>query len=299
MMLSYRADERAAMAFQDLASALDAGLPLESIGGNPQLGDHVLVDLCWQRGIQLRPTEKLALEAGWKSGNASLALRMRAAARQRRADFIRTTQNALAYPVLLCVMLLVSSLAVMSVVGTGTATLIMVVYGCLAAALVLVARKLGRGDSSLESWPIFGGVLRELRELPYLEALHSLYGAGIPIVDAHRTAFPTVHMQGLRKQLAVAMTLLEQGRPLREALETSASLSPETRQLLASGEQAGQLEEALHRAIERRSEMAGRKLKVAARTTSAIVYALVAVGIATFAIQFYTSYLDKALSGLR
>ncbi|MFN3240746.1 MAG: type II secretion system F family protein [Planctomycetota bacterium] len=295
MMLSYRADERAAMVFQDLASALDAGLPLESLGGNPQLGDHVLVDLCWQRGVKLRPTEKLALEAGWKSGNASLALRKRGAARQRRADFVRITQSALAYPILLCAMLLLASLAVMAVAGTSAVTVILTIYGCGAIFLIVFARMLGRGDSSLERWPVIGGVLREMRELPYLEALHSLYGAGVPIVDAHRTAFPTVHMQGLRKQLGVAMTMLEQGRPLHEALESSASLSPETRQLLATGERAGQLEESLARAIDRRSEMAGRRLKVASRTISGVIYGLVAIGIAIFAIQFYTAYYAPLL----
>ena len=58
MMLSYRADEHAALVFDDLASALDAGLPLESLGGDPALGDQVLIDLARRRGVTLRSTEE-------------------------------------------------------------------------------------------------------------------------------------------------------------------------------------------------------------------------------------------------
>jgi len=298
MMLSHRADERAAMVFTDLASALDAGLPLETIGGNAQLGEHVLLDLCWQRGVKLRPNEKLALEAGWKSGNASLALRKRAAARERRATFLRTLQSSLAYPLLLCVMLLLTSILVMHIMGSGATVVILVIYGAVAVLGVILARKLGRGDPSLESWPILGGVLRELRELPYLESFYALYGAGVPIIDAHRMAYPTTRQQGLRKQLGVALNLMEQGQSLREALEGSASLSPETRTLLATGEQSGQLEESLERAVDRRSEMAERRLKVAARTLSGIIYALIAIGAAWFILNFYASYFAP-LSQLR
>ena len=52
------------MVFTDLASAIDAGLPLESIGGDPRAGERVLADLCVNRGVQLLAAERLALEAG-------------------------------------------------------------------------------------------------------------------------------------------------------------------------------------------------------------------------------------------
>ncbi|MGC6486451.1 MAG: hypothetical protein ACON4Z_02315, partial [Planctomycetota bacterium] len=74
-MLPQRADEQAALVFADVASALDAGLPLGSIGGEAADGDDVLVQLCQRRGVQLRPTERLALVAGWRSGGGAAALR--------------------------------------------------------------------------------------------------------------------------------------------------------------------------------------------------------------------------------
>ncbi|MCK5944729.1 MAG: type II secretion system F family protein [Planctomycetes bacterium] len=299
MMLSYRADERAALVFDDLASALDAGLPLETIGGNPQLGDHVLMDLCWQRGVKLRPAEKLSLEAGWKSGSGSAALRKRAAARRRRAEFTRTVQSALAYPALLFVLLPLCALATMSIVGPAVAIVIAGVYLVLCVLLVVLMRKLGRGDSALERYPVVGGVVLEMREMPYLETLNALYAAGVPIVDAHRTAVATVRMQGLREQLGVAQRLLEQGRPLREALETSASLSKETRALIATGEQAGQLEDSLDRALTRRTEVAERKLRAAARLIGAVAYGLAVIGVASIVVLFYLNYYAPIFSMMR
>ena len=142
-------------------------------------------------------------------------------------------------------------------------------------------------------------MLLQLRELPYLEALHALYGAGVPIVEAHRTALATVRLQDLRKQLSVAQEMLEQGRPLREALETSASLSLETRALLATGEQAGELEDALDRALVRRTEMAELQLQRAARAAGTIAYVSAAIGVVVIAIQFYTSYYGPLFAMLR
>ncbi len=298
-MFSLRADERAAQVFEDLASALDAGLPLETLGADPTKGDQTLAALCADRGVALRGTEGLALEAGWRSGNASGTLRKRAASRRRRHEFVRAVQAAAAYPALLFVLLLLASVATMSFVGPTIAITLGLTYAAGCFGVVVLARKLGRGDASLESYPAVGPVVRELRELPYLEAMHALYGAGVPVVDAHRTATATVHMQGLRAQLGVAQRLLEEGRSLREALETSASLSPESRTLLATGEQAGELEDALQRAVTRRAEMARRRLETAARTLGAVAYAIAAVGVALLAVTFYLNYYGPLLDMLR
>jgi len=278
------------MAFVDLASALDAGMPLERLGGDPARGDDVLASLCEQRGVTLQPAERVALAAAWKSGSASSALRQRAEARERRAEFQRTMISALAYPVLLFAMMLVAALATMAIIGPAVAIGIACIYGAACGGLLVIARKFGRGDSSLERYPILGGVIAELRELPYLEALHALYGAGVPLVDAHRAAFPTVKMQGLRKQLAVAQSFMDDGQPLHEALQTAAALSQETRTMLANGEQSGELEAALSRALQRRAEMAERKLKSGARTVGAIAYGVAAIGVTVVILSFYTHY---------
>ena len=68
----------------DLASALDAGLPITQLGGDAKAGDRVLHDILRQRGVVLSPTEDAVLLAGWRAGRAGAALRSRAVGRRNR-----------------------------------------------------------------------------------------------------------------------------------------------------------------------------------------------------------------------
>ncbi len=63
-----RDDEHAAQQFEDIASALDAGLPVQAIDGDPTLGDAVLHSILQQRRVALTTTESAVLAAGWRSG---------------------------------------------------------------------------------------------------------------------------------------------------------------------------------------------------------------------------------------
>lgn len=281
---------KAALALEDMASALDAGLPLAAIGGNADLGDHVLLDLAWQRGIVLNPAEKTVLEAGWKSGNAAQALRGRATDRRRQAEFHEQIWEGLRYPILLLLMLPVAAAATYALIGPGFAIGLACAYAVLGAIVLVLARKIGRGDASLERYPVIGPLLEDVRELPYLESLHALYGAGVPIVEAHGIALRTVRMRGLRERLGMTQQHLTEGMQLREALERTGALSTETRSLLSTGEQAGQLEDALQRALTRKRELAARKLGAAATRAGQIAYALAVVGVVIIVFQFYGSY---------
>jgi len=281
---------KAALALEDMASALDAGLPLKAIGGNPDLGDHVLLDLAVQRGITLKPAEKTVLEAGWKSGNGAQALRARASDRRRQAEFHEEIWAGLRYPALLLGMLPLAAAATYQLIGPGFAIGLAIAYAVLAAAVLVLARKIGRGDPALARYPVIGSLLADVRELPYLEALHALYGAGVPIVEAHGSAIRTVQMRGLRERLGMTQQHLTEGMQLREALERTGALSPETRSLLATGEQAGQLEDALQRALTRRREVAAGKLGQAARRTGQIAYTVAVVGVVILIFKFYGAY---------
>lgn len=298
-MFPHRADEHAATVFLDVASSLDAGLPIDRIGGNPGRGNDVLFDLCRARGVTLDLTEKMAFEAAWRSGTAPRALRRRAAARERRAKFSRAVQSALAYPLLLLVMLLLASLATMAITGAGVVVGITVAYASGGAVIFVVRRKLQRGDSATERYPIIGAVVAELRELAYLEALHALYGAGVPVVDAHREALSTVRMRALRQQLTRAQAMLEEGHALAAALEATAALCQESRTMLANGELSGTLEEALERAVQRRTEVAERCMAAAARKLVAAVYAVAVAGVVAIVVLFYTNYYAPIFSMLR
>ncbi len=290
-------DEKDALSLDEMASAIDSGLPIESIGGNTSLGDRVLLDLAQQRGIKLSNTDKTVLEAGWKSGNSASVLQSRAANRRRRAEFQHEVWAGLAYPVKLLLLIPIAAFATYAITGPSFAIGLACCYALLAIAVIFISRKIARGDESLERYPVIGSLLEDLRELPYLESLHALYSAGIPIVQAHAMAIRSVHMHGLRKRLHATQAMIEEGMELREALRKNGGLSSETLQLLATGEQSGQLEDALLRSLTRRQEVASRKLSQTAKRIGSAVYTLAVAGVLIILYQFYSGYLSM-LSGL-
>src|SRR5207245_873420 len=96
-----RLDDRAALQFEDLASAMDAGLSPTQIGGQAGEGDLVLHGILRRRGVRLDSVETAVLTAGWRSGRAGETLRNRARARRDRAELTRRVQTGLRYPLLL------------------------------------------------------------------------------------------------------------------------------------------------------------------------------------------------------
>lgn len=284
------ADEQAALVFEDLASALDAGIPLATLGGDPAAGERVLHGIASARGVRLTETEDEVLVHAWSSGGAPAALRARAEQRRARAAFLRAVLGALAYPALLLATVFASSVLLSSLLGPGIAIGIAVAIGLLAIVVSATFVLVRRGVLRIERWPLAGWLVADLREIPYLETLHALYGAGVPIVTAHSRAVRTVTMPDLHQRLAAAAPLLAAGQPLRDALVGAGALAAETRQLLAIGEQSGDLEAALGRAATRRREVATRKLTRAARNLGRFAYVAAAVAVVAYVFHFYTTY---------
>ena len=189
------------MVFDDLASALEAGLPLDALGGQANAGDEVLSGVASSRGVHLSPAESLALTHGWRAGRGVESLRNRANSRRQRAAFKQTLWTQLRYPLLLLVMILVASIATSFVIGPWIAIGLGCAYVALAALAWFVWHELQRGGRRIDSWPIVGRLVADFRELPYLETLHALYSSGVAIVAAHRAAVDTVQLRGLRDQL--------------------------------------------------------------------------------------------------
>jgi type II secretory pathway component PulF len=98
-------------------------------------------------------------------------------------------------------------------------------------------------------------------------------------------------MQGLRARLEIAQSHLASGESLRESLQQAAALDPETRALLSIGEQAGQLEDALARALQRRQAVATQTLGLAARRAGQIAYSAAVIGVVVIVFRFYSTYL--------
>lgn len=290
MLLSIAADERAALQFADLASALDAGLPLPTLGGEAAAGDRALHTALRTRGIRLSATEDAVLAAAWRSGRASEALRRCAVARERRAGFARRLWEGLRYPLLLLGMLFVASAASAAVVGPQFLYALLAGLAVLAAGALWIRAQVHRGARWLARAPIARQLLPALGELPYLETLHALYASGVPLAQAHAEAVGTVRVALVRERLDIADRILQTGRPLRAALEQALALHPETRALLAGGEQAGQLEDALLRAFTRRSDVAARDVQHLARRAGQFAYFAAVALCAVLVLRFYGGY---------
>ena len=289
-MLSIAAHDAAALQFDDLASALEAGLPVSALGGDPAAGERVLHDILRRRGVRLTGLEDEVLLHTWRAGTSAAALRIRAHERRQRAEFARTLWAGLRYPVLLLALVLLMSGLLAPVIGfsmlIGTGTLVALLLG----GGLWLQRAQQRGEAWLGRLPGLGRMLNELAEIPYLETLHALYGAGVQLLAAHHTAVATVRLSTVRDRLQLADGILHGGTSLREALAQTASLHPETRNLLATGEQAGQLEDALRRALLRRREVGARDLANLARRAGQALYAIAALAVILFLVHFYSGY---------
>lgn len=297
-MLSIRANERAALHFEDLASALDAGLPLGMLGEAGAVDERAVHTILRQRGVALSPTEDAVLLAAWRAGRVTDALRARALERHRRAEFARTLTAGLRYPLLIFVMTFVASIVTAPVVGHYGFTIGVAAFAGLVVAFALAARAgLRRGDERWIRMPVIGTIASNLAELPYLETLWSMYGAGVPLLQAHTAAVAAVPVASVQKRLRIADGVLQSGRSLTESLAHAVALQQETRLVLATGEQAGQLEDALRRALDRRRDVAARSVSDTARRVAAIVYGIAMVTAAAIVLTFWISFYSRL--GLR
>lgn len=287
-MLSIGADERAALQLDDMASTLDAGLPLEAIGVRGSDGDRAVHAALKQHGVELSPSEDAVLLAAWRAGRMGPALRARAEQRRQRAAFRRQALGGLAYPMALLGMVVIASLATAPIVGHYWFAIGVVAALVVAGLFALAARRgLRRGDERWARMPLLGRIASDLAEIPYLETLHAMYGAGVPLVQAHTTATAAVSNGAVQQRLAIASRVLAEGRNLTEALAASVSLHPDTRRLLATGEQSGQLEDALLRALTHRRDVSARTVRTTLQRGTVIVYAIAAVLSAAVILSFW------------
>ena len=134
---------------------------------------------------------------------------------------------------------------------------------------------------------MLGRIASALGELPYLETLHALYAAGVPLAQAHTAAVAAVPLVSLQRRLQVADRVLQSGRSLTESLAQALALHTETRSLLATGEHAGQLEDALQRSLVRRRDVAARDIATNARRLGSAAYLLAVIFVIAIVFTFY------------
>ncbi len=287
---------RAADRLDDLASALDAGLQASTaltaagLTGNPSAG---IVGALRELRLGLRVHDLDLLAATECAGRLPRGLRLAAAAlRARRERAVRMLGRAV-YPTFLVGF----ALLLLSTVVPGGSRLATVTIATLAGvaifgAFVTLRLRRARRDPGvdLRGWPVLGAVIRDASELPYLSAMHTLYGAGVSIVEAHRLATRAVPFATPRARLTAAAARLEAGLALTEVLAPTGALGTESLEMIGRAEPIGALEEALERAAARRREVLERRLDRLARAVSSLCFAAAATLVLAVMLSFYSGH---------
>jgi len=296
-----RPHDRAALAFEDIASALDAGLSPVSLGAPPGADGTVSMEAILQaRRVQPTPAEIEMLAAAWDAGRAGDGLRRRALMRRQRAERLRTVLSGIRYPLVLLVCSVVAGFLVAPAIGRpGLGFVIAAAAGLLLTGLVWLAIALARGSDALLRLPLLREVALDLAELPYLEVLHGLYASGVPMLKAHPRAVSVCRLHDLRRRLDAADAVLQNNQPLSMALAQTGALHPETRSLLTIGERSGDLEDALRRSLARRSEVATRGTQRLARLLGSTVYVLAMALVIGLVFSFWSSYYGALARAMR
>ena len=301
-MGSSRQNEHVADLLADVASAYDTGISARDILTGPATarlqgscdpGSSISEGLV-AKGLALAPHELVMIKTAEMSGNLPQVLRNIARRRHQRATRRRELRNRLAYPtLLLCVGLLVSFFAA-AIGGGGWLPFVLVVAAVFAVAyaVFLWVRSAMRNPNT-SGPPLFRSWLMDLGELPYLESMHGLYGAGINLMEAHDLATRTSPVARVRSQLDDAGTHLADGSPFAEALQQAGSLHIETRQLLAAAEPAGDLEGGLERASQRRQDSFDRNSRRLVKIGGTLIVCLVYGFVIWVIFDFYLGYFDR------
>ena len=296
-MLRPHRDEREALRLDDIASAVNAGLPVATILPTTDLSKGFVAGLCQQTDVTFSATERAMLTAAEASGTIPASLGLLAEQRRRRADFARNLGRQSRYPLLLVFVAILAAFATAPIRGQSYMSLLLAVAGIFGGVLLLgwfVRRRIR--DPHFDGGPApLRELLQDLAEVPYLQSLLGLYAAGVKVHEAHELAANSVGVPYIRYRLRAANAGLESNRPLAESLARSNALCLETQQLVTSGEAAGELEDALQRSLQRRLDCLEHRLGRWAMAIATTVYGLAAAYAIYLVFAFYSNYYGRLL----
>ncbi len=297
-----RRPEHRAEVFEELASALEAGLSIDAAFAAAAVGPVMHSGESVTRNLQVAladvdPVDLAVLSAGEHRGGLPRALRARAERHRHRAHTRREILKRLAYPIILVVAVALLW-AWLEFLGFGAPLAFGAwwfgMLGGLSITLLFLHHRARRVASSRpEQWPVVGGLYGNSAAVPYLESLGGLLGAGVRIDEAHERALRTVPWAGLKARLFTAGQALAQGETFATALRHAAALDDETQRALDVAEQSGDLEATAIRLAARRTERLEREIGQACRIAGAIAY----LGAAVLAIVTIANFYGGIATG--
>ncbi len=298
-----------AIVFQSIAALVSAGVPLErAVASSETLARGALRTALADTRTRLHQGESFAqalgahgavpgvvlgmLRAGERGSQLPRALEQVASHLEQEADLVARVRQALAYPLLLAVVGLISVLVIGTVIVPRFAELlgdlgqdlppatrvllvgsrllsrywfllIPILTAVVALAVELTRRPASRRriDEILLTTPLVAHVRLSLATSRVGRALGSMLGAGMPLLAALDAAGEAAGDLAVAARLERARERVAAGAPLTASLEREVALGPSGLQLLQVGESSGRLADMARRAGDLAGQEAERGLK--------------------------------------
>jgi len=255
--------------------------------------------------------DRMMIEAGEASGQLDETLRTLSEHYTQRSALIRDVLLRLAYPVFIVHFIILMPGIISygaSLLGSGGASFLgafstsLLTVGALYAAvfIVLYLGQANRGFA-LRYWlekiwhrvPMFGPALKELKLSRLSFSLHALLNAGVNVREAWESAASASGSPWLETSVRAWLPDMDRGLLPSEALKQREDFPRTFRDLYATGEVSGQLDDSLQRLAKLYHEDGTRHLKSAAGVATGLVYGAVCITVAIIVIQFWTSYYNS------
>ncbi len=261
---------------------------------------------------------RATVAAGEKSGHLDLVLEQLADYTERRYDLLRTIRGALVYPIILVLFAVIIVGVLMTVavpkivtvfdrahqeLPTSTQVLIAISHFLqhwwwllalvIVGAVILFSRAL-RGeafrrkvDAFLLRTPLIRRLVRGADAARFGSTLSILMASGVPLVEALRISAQVTTNRCIRDAVQHAAVKVQEGGSLARALEQGGYFPPMMIQMIASGENSGELDEMLSRAAQSQE----KDLQVMISTFLSLFGPLVLVLMAVFVFGIVISML--------
>ena len=259
--------------------------------------------------------DRMMIRAGEAGGRLDDSFRILSDHYAQRSTLIRDVLFRLAYPVFIVHFIILMPGLISygaSLLGGGEAGFLgaffpsLLTLGALYAAvfLMLYLGQANRGFA-LRYWlekiwhrvPMFGPALKELKLSRLSFALYALLNAGVTVREAWKSAANASGSPWLATSVRDWLPELDRGLLPSEVLKQRDDFPTTFRDLYATGELSGQLDDSLQRLAKLYHEEGTRHLKSAAGVATGLVYGAVVITVAFIVIRFWTNYYSSVLDG--
>ena len=248
------------------------------------------------------------LNAGEQSGRLDSVLRMLGNYYQEQASLMRMVLQGLAYPAFLIHLALLvfpTSLLRGLLLSGGVEQLIRqkiivfaLLYGLIFAVIFLTRAPFGRFwrdflYRAANAVPILGTARKNLFLTRFSAALEALLSAGVPIIESWKMAAEASGSPDIQKAVRRAIPQMQAGMTPSETIRSMTVFPEMFRNLYASGELSGQLDDTMRRLRNFYQEQASLKFQSFGQWTPRIIMLIIAIMIGIQIVSFYIGYFGQ------